>query len=105
MARYTVSKWPKPNFLSAEGELARTSTFLFLFLFVFVCLIVSLDSLKAIIFRSLLSGLFLLSVDRASSASDATNRTEAVYKTVGDRKLTLNFDFPPDWKLSNKRPA
>ncbi len=32
-------------------------------------------------------------------------RIQEVYKTVGDRKLTLDFDYPPDWKSSDKRPA
>ena len=28
-----------------------------------------------------------------------------VYKSVGHRTLTLDFDYPPDWKATDKRPA
>ncbi len=39
------------------------------------------------------------------TARSAEAPAQQVYKTVGDRKLTLDFDYPPDWKPSDKRPA
>lgn len=42
----------------------------------------------------------------AAVAADAGKPPmQYVYKTFGDRKLTLDFDYPPDWKPSDKRPA
>ncbi|MGZ4964839.1 MAG: alpha/beta hydrolase [Limisphaerales bacterium] len=61
----------------------------------------------ALKFRVLLtyfvSSIFLLSANRTFSEADATNHL--VYKTFGERKLTIDFDYPPDWKPSDKRPA
>ncbi|SPE56884.1 Lipase/esterase [Verrucomicrobia bacterium] len=30
---------------------------------------------------------------------------QQVYKTIGKRQLTLDLDYPPDWKPADKRPA
>jgi acetyl esterase/lipase len=43
-----------------------------------------------------------------AAAEDFTNakpQAQYVYKTVGERKLTLDFDYPSDWKPADKRPA
>jgi acetyl esterase/lipase len=32
-------------------------------------------------------------------------QAQYVYKTVGNRKLTLDFDYPPGWTSADKRPA
>src|SRR3974377_1753776 len=32
-------------------------------------------------------------------------QAQYVYKTIEGRKLTLDFDYPPDWQPSDKRPA
>lgn len=61
--------------------------------------------MKAIVFTLLLSGFFLASGGRTFGGAEAADRAPQVYKTVGARKLTLNFDYPPDWKPSDKRPA
>jgi acetyl esterase/lipase len=37
--------------------------------------------------------------------ADTERASVQVYKTVGKRKLTIEFDYPPDWKPSDKRPA
>ena len=37
-------------------------------------------------------------------AADAKPQAESVYKIVGKRKLTIDFDYPPDWKATDKRP-
>lgn len=51
-------------------------------------------------------GCFLLaSGDRASSASNELAQPQFVYKTVGERKLMLDLDYPPGWKPADKRPA
>lgn len=38
-------------------------------------------------------------------AGEAKPQAQYVYKTVGERKLTLDLDYPPDWKPADKRPA
>lgn len=48
-----------------------------------------------------LSAFFLASGTRTFAASPATE----IYKTIGDRKLAVDLDYPPDWKPSDKRPA
>ena len=43
-----------------------------------------------------------------ATAEDFTNakpQAQYVYKTVGERKLTLDLDYPSDWKPADKRPA
>jgi acetyl esterase/lipase len=49
--------------------------------------------------------IFIMASAVCTFGADTVNRFQPVYKTVGKRKLTLNFDYPPDWKLSDKRPA
>ncbi|MDZ4850269.1 MAG: alpha/beta hydrolase fold domain-containing protein [Pirellulaceae bacterium] len=47
------------------------------------------------------------------SASEASAKTSSntppgdkqVYKTIGERKLSLSLHFPSDWKFADKRPA
>ena len=48
---------------------------------------------------------FVVSGCRTSSALREPSQARYVYKAVGERKLTLDFDYPPDWKPSDKRPA
>jgi acetyl esterase/lipase len=36
---------------------------------------------------------------------EAEPQAQYVYKTVGERKLTLDLDYPPGWKASDRRPA
>ena len=36
---------------------------------------------------------------------DAPGQAQYVYRTIEGRKLTLDFDYPPDWQPSDKRPA
>jgi acetyl esterase/lipase len=48
---------------------------------------------------------FVVSGCRTSSALREQSQARYVYKTGGERKLTLDFDRPPDWKPSDKRPA
>ena len=60
---------------------------------------------RAIVFPLFLSNLLLMSAGHTFGAPDAAPPARQVYKTVGDRKLTLNFDYPPDRKASDKRPA
>jgi acetyl esterase/lipase len=38
-------------------------------------------------------------------ADDETAQSQYTYKTVNGRKLTLDVDYPPDWKATDKRPA
>lgn len=38
-------------------------------------------------------------------APNALGQAQYVYKSVGGRKLTLDFDYPLDWKPSDNRPA
>jgi len=40
----------------------------------------------------------------SASADDAVER-QFIYKTINARKLTLNVDYPSDWKSTDKRPA
>ena len=35
----------------------------------------------------------------------ASRKRNTSYKAVGTRKLTLELDYPPDWKPADKRPA
>lgn len=38
--------------------------------------------------------------------ADETNPpAQYIYKTVGERKLVVDIDYPPDWKPSDNRPA
>jgi len=39
------------------------------------------------------------------AAESAKPESTHVYKTVGDRKLTVDMNYPNDWKQSDKRPA
>jgi acetyl esterase len=48
---------------------------------------------------------FYLATSSPALAAETAGRTQQVYKTVGERKLTVSFDYPPDWKASDKRPA
>jgi acetyl esterase len=41
----------------------------------------------------------------ACVAEETKPQTQYVYKTIGNRKLTLDLDYPTDWKSSDKRPA
>jgi acetyl esterase/lipase len=41
----------------------------------------------------------------AKDFANAKPQAQYVYKTVGERKLTLDIDYPPDWKPADKRPA
>jgi acetyl esterase len=61
--------------------------------------------MKIIGFTLFLAGFFLASTDRTFAAVDPTGPPQQIYKTVGERKLALTFDYPPDWKPSDKRPA
>ena len=38
-------------------------------------------------------------------ADEVGGQSRYVYKTVGERKLTIDFDYPPGWKVTDKRPA
>ncbi len=58
---------------------------------------------RRVLLACFLSSIFVASANRTFAEADATNHP--VYKTVGERKLALNFDYPPDWKPSDKRPA
>jgi acetyl esterase len=42
---------------------------------------------------------------QAFAGTDPAGPPQEIYKTVGQRKLTVAFDYPPDWKPSGKRPA
>lgn len=61
--------------------------------------------MKSILFTFVLSALFLTSGSRIFAAPNTAERAQQIYKTVGERKLTLDFDYPSDWKPSDKRPA
>lgn len=61
--------------------------------------------LKAVLFTLLVSAFFSASLAGTFAAPNTTERTHPVYKTIGQRKLALDFDYPPDWKPSDKRPA
>ncbi len=37
--------------------------------------------------------------------SKGPSQAQYVYKTIEGRKLTLDFDYPPDWQPSDKRPG
>jgi len=63
------------------------------------------NTAHALLFTFLLSGIFVASSGRTFGGADLAERAQQVYKTVGERKLTLAFDYPPDWKPSDKRPA
>ncbi len=41
----------------------------------------------------------------ASAAGGEAVPDRLVYKTIGERKLVLEIDRPPDWKPADKRPA
>jgi acetyl esterase len=36
---------------------------------------------------------------------EADGQSRYVYKTIGERKLTIDFDYPPGWERTDKRPA
>jgi acetyl esterase/lipase len=38
-------------------------------------------------------------------ADEASGKSRYVYKTIGERKLTIDLDYPPGWKATDKRPA
>jgi acetyl esterase/lipase len=52
----------------------------------------------------LFAALALVSAGRSSGAEES-RPAQPVYKTVGERKLALEFDYPPGWKPSDQRPA
>jgi acetyl esterase len=37
--------------------------------------------------------------------SERPAKKEIVYKTIGERKLKMNVDFPPGWKKTDTRPV
>jgi acetyl esterase/lipase len=41
----------------------------------------------------------------AVRAEGGARKPQYVYKTIGDRTLMMDFDYPPEWKASDKRPA
>jgi acetyl esterase len=59
---------------------------------------------KFISFIILLAGFYLTTCGDVSAA-ETSQPAQQIYKTVGERKLTVSFDYPPDWKASDKRPA
>lgn len=61
--------------------------------------------MKALIFALSIACFVLAPVCRTWGGTNDAERAQFVYKTVGERKLTLDFDYPPDWKPSDKRPA
>jgi acetyl esterase len=52
-----------------------------------------------------LIGLCLALSNRAFSEGDNTRSDSKVYKSVGNRELTVELNYPPGWKASDKRPA
>lgn len=38
-------------------------------------------------------------------ADEVAAKSQYVYKTIGDRELRIDFDYPPHWKATDKRPA
>jgi acetyl esterase len=57
---------------------------------------------------SLVAGFLLSSPISNSAAAEAHARGDhatQVYKTVGERKLTLQYDYPPDWNPTDQRPG
>lgn len=60
--------------------------------------------MKATAFLFCLSCFFAASTIR-TFALDPVGPPQQVYKTLGARKLTIDLDYPPDWKPSDKRPA
>ncbi len=65
----------------------------------------NLDFVKSIAFALLVGGFVWAATEMSFGGTNDGQRAQAVYKTVGERKLTLDFDYPPDWKSSEKRPA
>jgi acetyl esterase/lipase len=63
------------------------------------------QGMKAYVLKLFLCSFLLVSVSRTFGGGGTAGQPEHVYKIVGGRKLTLNFDYPPDWKPSDKRPA
>lgn len=61
--------------------------------------------MKTIVFTLFLSACFMGSGSRTFATADGSGPAQQVYKVVGERKLALNFDYAPDWKSSDKRPA
>src|SRR6478752_473806 len=53
----------------------------------------------------LVSTVLCLGVRGFVRADEAAGKSRYVYKTIGDRKLTIDFDYPPGWKATDKRPA
>jgi len=41
----------------------------------------------------------------AVAGDEVRSPARYVYKTVGDRELAMDVDYPPDWKPSDRRPA
>lgn len=48
---------------------------------------------------------WLATAGQVSGAPTAGAKAQYVYKTINARKLTLDVDYPPDWKPTDKRPA
>jgi acetyl esterase/lipase len=48
---------------------------------------------------------FLLLGVPVTRADEAAGQPRFVYKTFGDRKLAIDFDYPPGWKATDQRPA
>ncbi|HVV01920.1 MAG TPA: alpha/beta hydrolase fold domain-containing protein [Verrucomicrobiae bacterium] len=61
--------------------------------------------MKPFLLPFFLSAIFLMPSARTFAAPNDAESAKQVYKTVGNRKLTLSFDYPPEWKPSDKRPA
>jgi acetyl esterase len=58
-----------------------------------------------ILFTYCLTISLLVFDSRTFAKPDPAGPPQQIYKTVGERKLTLEFDYPPGWKPSDKRPA
>ena len=61
--------------------------------------------MKAIAFTLFIACFVSAFSGRAFGGTNDTAPARSVYKTIGERKLTVNFDYPPDWKPPDKRPA
>lgn len=61
--------------------------------------------MKTIAFSIFLSCVILASNDKSFAGLDPVGPPQLVYKSVGERKLAIDFDYPPEWKPSDKRPT
>jgi acetyl esterase len=52
-----------------------------------------------------LCGLIAVAVVCETVAVAETGPASFVYKTIGDRQLTMDVNYPPEWKAADKRPA